>query len=129
MSVFIRRVTIVLLIVLAAPYLAMAQQVNEADAWRTFAQQVGAGADLDVSLRNGQSFRATAVAAREDAFVLQPRTRVPVAVAAIPYEEIQSITKRDGRGVGAGKAAAIGVGVGAGAFFGLMFVVIALIAD
>ena len=99
------------------------------DVWRTFAERVDVGAEVTVRLQDGQRFRAVLVGIRDEAVLLQPKTRVAVPVQAVPYASIASMERRREGGVGAGKAAAIGVATGVGAFFGLMFIVIALVAD
>jgi hypothetical protein len=80
---------------------------------------------LTVRLQNGQRFRATLIAVRDDAVLLQPRTRVPVPVQAVPYDEIATLERRESGGIGAGKAAAIGVASGAGAFVVILLILMA----
>src|SRR5687768_13141292 len=87
-----------------------------ADVWRTFAEKVDVGSEVRVRLTDGQRFRAVMVAAGEDALMLQPKTRVPVPVQAVPYTAIASLERSGPSGVGAGKAAAIGIATGVGAF-------------
>ena len=64
-----------------------------------------------------------------DALVLQPRTRVPVPVQAVPYAAIASLERSQQGNVGAGRAAAIGVATGVGAFFATMAIVLAIVSD
>ena len=64
------------------------------------------------------------IEAREDALMLQPRTRVPVPVQGVAYDAIVSLQQVKG-GMGAGKAAAIGVASGVGAFFATMLIILA----
>ena len=118
--------TVVLLVVLLAPAGVRAQA--HADVWKTFASRIDVGAQLNVRLRNGQRFRATLIEAREDALLLQPKTRVPVPVQPVAYEAIVSLEQAKG-GIGAGKAAAIGVATGVGAFFGTLLVMLAAVSD
>jgi hypothetical protein len=118
--------TVVLLAVLLAPAGVRAQA--HADVWKTFASRIDVGAQLNVRLRNGQRFRATLIEAREDALLLQPKTRVPVPVQPVAYEAIVSLEQAKG-GIGAGKAAAIGVATGVGAFFGTLLVMLAAVSD
>ena len=79
-------------------------------------------------LTNGQRVRATLIGVRDDAVLLQPRTRVPVAVQAVPYNDILRMERR-GKGIGAGKAVAIGAAAGVGAFFGIMAIFVGAYAD
>ena len=116
----------VLLMVLVAPVAAGAQ--SPPDVWKTFASRIDVGAQLNVRLHNGQRFRATLIEAREDALLLQPKTRVPVPVQPVPYDAIVSLEQVKG-GIGAGKAVAIGVATGVGAFFGTLLIMLAAVSD
>jgi hypothetical protein len=79
-------------------------------------------------LNDGQRFRATLVGVRADAVLLQPKTRIPVPIQAVPYEAIVRL-ERTRPGIGAGKAAAIGVATGVGAFFATLGVMLAMVGD
>ena len=116
-----------LLVALVVPASVNAQA--QPDVWRTFASRIDVGAKLDVRLRNGQRFRATLIDAREDALLLQPKTRVPVPVQPVAYDAIVSLEQVKGGGIGAGKAAAIGVASGVGAFFATMLIILAVVGD
>lgn len=97
-----------------------------ADVWRTFAQNIDVGSEMNVRLQDGKRFRATLVGVRDDALLLQPKTRVTVPVQAVPYGDIASLERRKaGGGVGAGKAAAIGVASGVGSFFAILLILVA----
>jgi hypothetical protein len=117
-----------LVIALVMPGLAAAQV--PADVWRTVAAKIEVGSEMEVRLRNGQRFRATLVDAGADTVLLQPRTRVPVPVQAVPYAEIVLLQRRqESGGMGAAKAAAIGVATGAGTFFALLLITLATVSD
>lgn len=96
--------------------------------WRSFAERVGVGTELDVRLDDGQRLRATLVGVRDDAVLLQPKTRVTVPVQAIPYDKIVRMEPRKA-GHSAGKAVAIGAATGVGVFFGVMAVLVAAIGE
>ena len=98
------------------------------DVWKSFASRIDVGVQLNVRLRNGQKFRATLIDAREDALLLQPKTRVPVPVQPVAYDAIVSLEQVKG-GMGAGKAAAIGVATGVGGFFLMMLIILAAVGD
>jgi hypothetical protein len=108
---------------------AAAQVPDAADVWRTFAAKVEVGSSIKVRLQDGPPFTATLVEAQAGALLLQPRTRVPVPVQAVPYDSIVSIERVRGGGIGPGKAAAIGVLTGAGAFFATLVIFLAAIND
>jgi len=118
--------TTALIIIIAVQQTAAAQA--SPDVWRSFAERVDVGTELNVRLRDGQSFRATLVAVRPDAVLLQPKTRVPVPIQPVPYGEILRI-ERTRHGIGAGKVAAIGVATGVGAFFATMAILLAAVGD
>jgi hypothetical protein len=60
--------------------------------------------------------------------LLQPKTRVPVPVQAVPYDGIDRL-ERTRHGGSAAKAAAIGVASGVGAFFVTLGVLLAVAGD
>ena len=115
-----------LLIVLMAVQSVAAQ--TTADVWRSFAERVDVGTELNVRLNDGRRMRATLVGVRADAVLLQPKTRIPVSIQAVPYDSIVRMEPRKA-GHSAGKAVAIGVAAGVGAFFGIMLLIVAAVAD
>jgi hypothetical protein len=119
-------ITATVLVVLMTAHGLSAQTSSEV--WRSFAERVDVGTELNVRLEDGQRLRATLVGVRSDAVLLQPKTRIPVPVQAVPYDAIVRL-ERTKRGVGAGKAVAIGVATGVGTFFATMAILLALVAD
>ena len=93
--------------------------------WRVFAERLDVGSRIKLRMRDGQRVTATLIQASPDALLLQPRTRTPVPVQRVPYDDIVSIERDDQRGIGAGKAVAIGVASGVGAFLGTLLIIIA----
>ncbi len=122
----IRRVTATVLLVLLAVHGVAAQAAP--DVWRQFVERVDVGSELNVQLTDGRRIRATLVGSRDDAVLLQPKTRIPVAIQAVPYDAIVRMELRKG-GHSAGKAVAIGVATGVGVFFGIMALIVAAIGD
>jgi len=114
-----------LLVVLVAVQSVAAQ--TTADVWRSFAERVDVGTELNVRLNDGRRMRATLVGVRADAVLLQPKTRIPVSIQAVPYDTIVGMERKAGHS--AGKAVAIGVATGVGAFFGIMLLIVAAVAD
>lgn len=104
---------------------ALAQVPPQADIWRDFAQTIEAGARVKVRLHDGQRVTATLIKADAGELLLQPRTRAPVPVQRVAYDQIASLERDDSRGMGAAKAVAIGVASGVGAFFGTLLIMIA----
>ena len=121
-------VVVILAFVLAAPPVRAQAPVNP-DVWRSFAQQVAVGSRIKLRVREGERVTVTLVQAGPDRLLVQPVTRVPVPVQEVPYDQIVSIERADGRGIGAAKAAAIGVAAGVGTFFGLMLIFVAAALD
>jgi hypothetical protein len=119
-------VTAVVLVVLVAGHGVAAQ--TSSDIWRSFAERVDVGTEVNVRLNDGRRFRATLVAARSDAMLVQPKTRIPVPIQAVPYEQILRI-ERAKPGIGAGKAVAIGVATGVGTFFGILALLYGVVGD
>jgi hypothetical protein len=120
-------VVFLLVVMMALPASARAQV--SPDVWRGFAEKIDVGSELNVRLQDGTRFRAMLVGVRDDAVLLQPKTRIAVPVQAIPYGAIASMERRKAGGVGAGKAAAIGVASGVGTFFAMMLIVVAALGD
>jgi hypothetical protein len=119
-------VTTTVLIVLMAAQGIAAQ--TPAEIWRNFAQRVEIGSELNVRLNDGRRLHATLVGVGGDAVLLQPKTRVPVPIQAVPYDDIVRL-ERTKAGIGAGKAVAIGVATGVGAFFGVLALMFAAVGD
>lgn len=120
-------VTFALMLSLLMPASVRAQV--PADVWRGFAQKIDVGTELTITLQDGTRFRAMLVAVRDDAVLLQPKTRVPVPVQPVAYDAIASMERRKTGGVGAGKAAAIGVASGVGTFFAMLLILVAAVGD
>lgn len=119
-------VTTTALIVLLAAHGAVAQTSSEI--WRSFAEKMEVGTELTVRLNDGRRFRATFVGTQDTAMLVQPRTRIPVPIQAVPYDEVTRI-ERTRPGVTAGKAIAIGVATGVGAFFGILALMLGVVSD
>jgi hypothetical protein len=115
-----------LLVVLMAVQSVAAQ--TTADIWRSFAERVDVGTELNVRLNDGRRMRATLVGVRADVVLLQPKTRIPVSIQAVPYDAIVRMEPRKA-GNSAGKAVAIGVATGVGVFFGILLIFAAAAAD
>jgi hypothetical protein len=121
-----RHLTATVLLVLFAVHAPAAQAAP--DVWKQFVERVDVGTELNVQLSDGRRIRATLVGSRDDAVLLQPKTRIPVAIQAVPYDAIVRMEPRKA-GHSAGKAVAIGVATGVGAFFGIMALIIAAVGD
>lgn len=123
------RAVIAVAIVLAMVLPAFARGQASPDVWRNFVRKVEVGSDLIVRLQDGARFRATLVGVTDEGILLQPRTRLAVPVQTVPFTGIVSLERRSPGGIGAGKAAAIGIAAGAGAFFTMLLIALAVVAD
>jgi len=123
---YTQHVTATVLLVLFAVHGVAAQAAP--DVWKQFVARVDVGTELNVQLNDGRRIRATLVGSRDDAVLLQPKTRIPVAIQAVPYDAIVRMEPRKG-GHSAGKAVAIGVATGVGVFFGILALIAAAYAD
>ena len=106
---------------------AFAQAPPQGDIWRVFAQRIEAGARVKVRLHDGQRLTATLIRADPEELLLQPRTRIPVPVQRVAYDQVALLERDEARGIGAGKAVALGIASGVGAFLGTLLIVIATI--
>jgi hypothetical protein len=122
-----RLIALLLSLLFTVPTGAAAQ--GSKDVWRDFIAKVDIGTELDVHLQNGQHFKATLLGTRDDAVLLQPKTRVTVPVQAVPFDAIARLGPRRGGGMGAGKAALIGIASGAATFLAIVAIVFATIDD
>jgi hypothetical protein len=122
-----RMLTVVLMLALTMPAGAAAQV--PANVWRSVATKIDVGAEINVRLRGGQRFRATLVEARDASLLLQPRTRVPVPVQEVPYEEILVLERRTKGSNGAAKAIGIGIASGVGGFLLVLAILAATLGD
>ncbi len=123
-----RLTAVVLIAALLIPGTVTAQGLTT-DVWREFAGTIDVGSELNVRLADGTRFRATLIRVDDAALLLQPKTRVPVPVQAVPYEVIASLEKSKQRGTGVVKAIAIGAGVGAAAFWTMLAIALTIWSD
>ena len=109
-------------LILSLASIPASAQSSDDSAWRTLAEQLQGGVAVDVRLRDGQHFKATFIAARPDAVLVQRKTRVPVSVEQINYESIASLSRAPQSNLSAGKIAAIALG-SAGAAVGVLWLI------
>jgi hypothetical protein len=109
-------------LVLSLASIPASAQSNDDTAWRALAEQLDGGVAVDVRLRDGQHFKATFIAARPDAVLVQRKTRIPVSVEQINYESIASLSRPQSSNLSAGKIAAIALG-SAGAAVGVLWLI------
>ena len=120
MKIFQLIVSAVLVLSLAS--IPASAQTTDDSAWRAVAEQLDSGVAVDLRLRDGQHFKATFIAAHQDAVLVQRKTRVPVRVEQINYESIASLSRAQPSNLSAGKIAAIALG-SAGAAVGVLWLI------
>lgn len=79
---------------LAAGPAAAQQSTPDADAWRALAQALEPGAFLSVRTKEGTRLRGTLVNQSADGILLKPKTRIPVPIRAIAFDDIDSIERQ-----------------------------------
>ena len=109
-------------LVLSLTSIPASAQSNDDGAWRALAEQLEGGVAVDVRLRDGKHFKATFIAARPDAMLVQRKTRVPVSVEQINYGSIASLSRAETSKLSGGKIAAIALG-SAGAVVGVLWLI------
>ena len=116
-----RSISAVLLIAaLTSSSLAAQQPTDEVQAWRTLVATLEPAAMVSIRLQNGQHVVGTILDHSADSLVLKPRTRVPVALRAIAFSDIESIERKK-VGLSPGAKTLIGIGVGFGVLmFGVL---------
>ena len=116
------RVIMSAMLILSLASIPASAQSSDGSAWRALAEQLEGGVALDVRLRDGQHFKATFIAARPDAVLVQRKTRIPVSVEQINYGSIASLSRAQQSNLSGGKIAAIALG-SAGAVVGVLWLI------
>jgi hypothetical protein len=116
------QLTMSAVLILALASIPASAQSSDDSAWRALAEQLEGGVALDVRLRDGQHFKATFIAARPDAVLVQRKTRIPVSVEQINYGSIASLSRAQQSNLSGGKIAAIALG-SAGAVVGVLWLI------
>lgn len=119
---------IVTLVMSMAPVPAVAQTTNDGLAWRTLAETLEGGTAVDVRLGNGRHFKATFIAAHDNAMAVQRKTRVPVPIEQVPYDTIASMSRVQPASLSGAKIAGIALG-SAGAAAGTLFLILLATLD
>jgi len=118
----------ILVFALAATSLGAQQPVNEEQSWRHLVTALEPAALVSVRLKDGKQVVGTVLEHSEDAVVLKPRTRIPVAARAIAFRDIDSIERKK-VGWSPGAKVIFGIGVGFGALMLATLVAFAAYAD
>ena len=86
---------------------------TDEERWRAFAERLGAGARIEVRLRDGTTVRGTLVSVDDTAMQVLPYTRVPMPPLAVAFRDVDIIDRwRKGWSPGTKTLVSIGAGVG-----------------
>ena len=118
-----RTIIALTLSVLMAPP-AFAQQ-NDAEAWRTFAQQLPANAFVRIKLTDGTNLRAYVVQATDEGLRVNPKTRVAVPLRQLSYGDIVSIERQKVPKWNPASKVLLGVGIAVGVLYMIAFAALA----
>ena len=104
----------VLAFVFAANQAVLAQPaLADAERWRTLAQSLGAGARVEVRLRDGTTVQGTLVSVHETVMQVLPYTRVELPVQSLAFRDVDVIDRwRKGWSPGTKTVVTIGVSFG-----------------
>ena len=116
---------IVALVMSMAPGPASAQTTNDGLAWRELAQKLQGGVAVDMRLHNGRHFKATFIAAHDDAIAVQRKTRVPVPIERVPYDAIASMSRVQPGSLSGPKIAGIALGSAGAAIVSVFLILLA----
>ena len=113
----------VMLSTLVSPLIVTAQsaRVQDAERWHEVAARLEPAALVVVRLRDGTRLKGTVVSVGDLSMALLPRTRIPVAVRDIRFEDLVSIERAE-NGINPGTK----VLIGAGAVVGGLLVMVAI---
>jgi hypothetical protein len=113
--------------VVCAPVCAVVRSPAQGDPaiWRALLERLSPAPFVSVRLEDGTAFKGTVVAVGDNDFTIQPRTRIPVAIRTVRYEDVASLEPQK-RPMSAGRKVITGIGAGVAAY--LVLVVIALSA-
>ena len=101
------------------------QTTNDGIAWRTVGQALQPGAAVNVRLRDGRHFKATFIAAHDEAIAVQRKTRVPVPIEQVPYDAIASMSRVERGTLSAAKVAGIALGSAGAAIVTVFLIMLA----
>ena len=108
-----------LVVLIAIPSALAQQRFEPPEVWRQYAERLPPGAYVDVTLKSGANVKGHVIQASSDLLRVRPKTRIPVPIRDVGYDEIESIARLKER-LSPGTKVLIGVGVGAGAVFSLI---------
>jgi hypothetical protein len=110
-------------VVACSPAGALAQTQPDPAIWRTLLERLSPAPFVSVRLADGTAFKGTVVSVGEADFTIQPRTRIPVAVRTVRFEDVAALEPQK-RPMSAGRKVITGIGIGVATY--MLLVVIAL---
>ena len=117
------------LVLLITVQSAVAQpRAEPPEVWRQYAERLQSGAFVRVRLKDGTAVKGHVIQVSSDVLRVEPKTRIPVPVRDLRYDDIASMaTPKEGKTPGT--KVLIGVGVAAVCIFGLFLMALAAIDD
>lgn len=119
-----------LLYAMLAPLIVLGAQPAPAtaEAWRRFAERVSPGALVVVSLKSGERLEGRVVQVSVEGLYLSPKTRIPVPVRVLPFDDVQSIEIQKQR-MSPGAKTLMWTGIGTGALLLFLGILVAALGD
>ena len=112
---------IVALVLSCVPVQAAVQQQADPAIWRTLLERLSPASFVSVRLEDGTAFKGTVLSVGESDFTIQPRTRIPVALRTVRYEDVASLEPQK-RPMSAGRKVITGIGIGVATYVVLVIV-------
>jgi hypothetical protein len=90
-----------------------------------YVEKLPIGAVVRADLADGRSLRGSLMQVTQDAFIIQPRTRLPETPVEVPFSEVSRVSLEPSTS-SIGRSIAIGAASGAAAALGVMLVLAAI---
>jgi hypothetical protein len=94
-----------------------------------YVQKLPPGAAVRIDRAKGRSVRGTLMKATGQSLFVQPKTRLPEGVGAIPMDDVLRVTPDTQTGSNLGRAIGAGAAAGAGATLAIFLILIAAFSD
>jgi hypothetical protein len=88
---------------------------DEAELWHTFLLRLDAATPVSIRLKNGSRMKGVVLDAGDEAFMVKPKTRIPVAARQVRYDDVATIEPAK-VSMSPGKKMLLGVGIGSAVY-------------
>ena len=124
----LKSILVFVLVSLITARTSTAQRVEPPDVWRQYAERLPSGSYVRVRLTSGATVKGHVIQVSPDVLRVEPKTRIPVPVRDLRYDDIAWIsTLKEGKSPGT--KVVIGVGAVAATILGLFLLAVAAIDD